>query len=137
MLLILFQIRRLGSVVVLGDGMRMPMLLTNNTRRLRATRLMSWISEWAWLIYHQSTPAIQTKAGVAFVMDCEFRFFISSNSRFPQGDVRLIGCRTLSTVVVLAANVSSELRLKTRLMCAPLVGAARISLRQLRVLGVP
>ncbi len=49
-----------GSLVRPGSGIRRPMLLTKTTRRVRATRRMSCTSEWAWLLYHQSMPAMQT-----------------------------------------------------------------------------
>ncbi len=59
-LAILRATRRQGWVLLPGIGMRSPMLLTNSTRRVRATRRSSCSSEWAWLLYHQSIPAMQT-----------------------------------------------------------------------------
>jgi len=52
-------IRCQGWVDLPGMGIRSPMLFTNSTRRERATRRRSCSSECAWLLYHQSMPAMQ------------------------------------------------------------------------------
>ena len=52
--------RATGWLVRPGKGILNPMLLTNSTRLVRATRRMSCTSEWAWLLYHQSIPPMHT-----------------------------------------------------------------------------
>jgi hypothetical protein len=47
MLLAFWAIRRKTCVLRPGSGIRMVMLLTNSTGLVRATRSISWKSEWA------------------------------------------------------------------------------------------
>ena len=61
MLRALRRMRRSGCVLRPGSGMRMAMLFTSSTGRVRATWSISWKSECARLWYHQSWPLKQTK----------------------------------------------------------------------------